>query len=166
MWTIQGTTLDELCKQYGSFPLPPYITNTSIDNQKKYQTSFGTTKGSVATPTAGLHFTPALRTALQKHHIQWQEITLHVGIGTFAPIVSKDIRDHQLHSEMISIPITLFEDIYQQKIQDKEVITIGTTSTRTIESLPLLYQLLSKSTQSQLSKECQTWRSKFEKSPQ
>ncbi len=140
---LHNITLSELCETYGDMPLPPYITNTSPENQQLYQTSFGQQQGSVATPTAGLHFTHELRNNLRKQWIKRNEITLHVGIGTFAPVVSEDIRDHTLHAETITIPRVLFEDIMIQKKQFWPVFTVGTTSTRSIESLPYLWTLLS-----------------------
>lgn len=158
---IYGTNLKNLCEQYGDLPLPPYITNTNIDNQKKYQTSFGTKTWSVATPTAWLHFTKALRNNLKENNIWRKEITLHVGIGTFAPVVSQDIRKHILHSEMITIQRDIFETIYQHKTNKHKIITIGTTSTRSIESLPYLFQILDTTTKkTHISEECISRREK------
>ena len=97
-------------------PLPPYITQASEEDKQRYKTSFGQQMGSVATPTAGLHFTERLRQELRQNSIQREEITLHVGIGTFAPVVSEDIRDHALHAEYITIDLSLFETIYKQKV--------------------------------------------------
>lgn len=158
MRSLHGTTLDELCRIYGEYPLPPYIYTNTQENQDRYKLSFGKVSGSVATPTAGLHFSPELRSALVNNKIKREEITLHVGIGTFAPIVSDDIRQHRLHSETITISLALFETIYQHKIAHKPIITIGTTSTRTIESLPYLWTLLSTQTKKQYSDACRVWR--------
>lgn len=163
---IHGITLEDLCTQYGDMPLPPYITNTSKENQQLYKTSFGNQQGSVATPTAWLHFTPALRNKLQQHHIKRQEITLHVGIGTFAPVVSEDIRNHSLHAETITISYDIFEIIYNQKQNNNATITIGTTSTRSIESLPYLYNLLDTKFKQRLSDSCRTWRDEISQSCQ
>lgn len=146
---IYGIDLITLCNEYGDMPLPPYITQTDRENQSKYTTSFGKHIWSVATPTAGLHFTESLRKDLQYNSILRQEITLHVGIGTFAPVVNEDIRNHQLHSELITISRDIFKQIYKQKEQNKKVITIWTTSTRTIESLPYLFGLLDTNSKTQ-----------------
>lgn len=113
---LEGIDLIQLCEQYGDMPLPPYITQATAEDKVRYKTSFGQTIGSVATPTAGLHFTDELRQKLKQNSIQRKEITLHVGIGTFAPVVSEDIRNHALHAEYITIDATLFETIYRQKI--------------------------------------------------
>lgn len=139
-------------------PLPPYITQANAEDKILYKTSFGQQMGSVATPTAGLHFTAELRQQLIQKHIQRSEITLHVGIGTFAPVVSDDIREHQLHAEYITIDLSLFETIYRQKISNKPIITIGTTTTRTIESLPYLFPLIKNNLKRNLSDEVWTWR--------
>lgn len=151
LFEIYNTDLIQLCKNYGGIPLPPYITQASPEDREKYKTSFWQKIGSVATPTAWLHFTEQLRNNLKQHHIDREEITLHVGIGTFAPVVSQDIRNHNLHAEIITIDRTLFETIYQQKFNNKRIITIGTTTTRTIESLPYLFKILDKK---QIHKHC------------
>lgn len=151
IFELHNTNLIELCKKYGDIPLPPYITQASQEDKEKYKTSFWQNIGSVATPTAWLHFTPELREKLKKNHIDRKEITLHVGIGTFAPVVSKNIRNHNLHAEIITIDRTVFETIYQQKLNHKKIITIGTTTTRTIESLPYLFKILD---QNNINKHC------------
>jgi S-adenosylmethionine:tRNA ribosyltransferase-isomerase len=151
---LEWIELIALCEQYGDMPLPPYITQANTDDKLRYKTSFGHRTGSVAAPTAGLHFTSKLRQILRQNHISREEITLHVGIGTFAPVVSEDIRDHQLHAEYITIDSLLFEHIYQQKISWKPIITIGTTSTRTIESLPYLFHLIKDDIREKITKEC------------
>jgi S-adenosylmethionine:tRNA ribosyltransferase-isomerase len=155
---LEGIDLIQLYEHYGDMPLPPYITQATAEDKIRYKTSFGQSIGSVATPTAGLHFTDELRQKLKQNSIQRKEITLHVGIGTFAPVVSEDIRNHALHAEYITIDATLFETIYRQKISGKPIITIGTTSTRTIESLPYLFGLLSDKLKLLLSSEVYHWR--------
>lgn len=158
---LEWIDLIALCDQYGDMPLPPYITQATAEDKVRYKTSFGHELWSVATPTAGLHFTTELRQKLQQNNIQREEITLHVGIGTFAPVVSEDIRDHQLHAEYITIDTTLFERIYRQKLSWKPIITIGTTSTRTIESLPYLFRLMSDKLKLLLSPDVYDWRYKY-----
>ena len=158
MIELEGIDLIQLCEYYGDMPLPPYIIQATAEDKVRYKTSFGQSIGSVATPTAGLHFTDELRKKLKQNSIQRKEITLHVGIGTFAPVVSEDIRNHMLHAEYITIDATLFETIYRQKISGKPIITIGTTSTRTIESLPYLFGLLSDKLKLLLSADVYHWR--------
>lgn len=116
MIELEGIDLVQLCEHYGDMPLPPYIIQATAEDKIRYKTSFGQSIGSVATPTAGLHFTEQLRQKLKLKDIQRKEITLHVGIGTFAPVVSEDIRDHELHAEYITIDIALFETIYRHKL--------------------------------------------------
>lgn len=151
--SLRGITLDELCIQYGEYPLPPYILNWNSKQQKLYKTSFWRNTWSVATPTAWLHFTDTLRKDLHKSGIERQEITLHVGIGTFLPIITSDIRSHKLHNEVIQIHSNLFEKIAQQTTTKQDIITIWTTTTRTIESLPYLYKQLTNDYKNRLSPE-------------
>jgi len=159
VFELYNTDLIKLCKNYGDIPLPPYITQASLQDKERYKTSFWQHIWSVATPTAGLHFTSELRQQLIHNHIQRKEITLHVGIGTFAPVVSSDIRNHTLHSELITVDRDIFETIYQKKTQHHKIITIWTTSTRSIESLPMLRHILSKNKKSQhCSQACQSRR--------
>jgi S-adenosylmethionine:tRNA ribosyltransferase-isomerase len=159
VFQFYNTNLIDVCKQYGDLPLPPYITEATSADKEHYKTSFWQHIWSVATPTAGLHFTSELRQQLLNNHIQRKEITLHVGIGTFAPVVSSDIRNHSLHAELITIDRNIFETIYTQKSQNRKIITIGTTSTRSIESLPMLRHILSKDQKSQhCSQACQSRR--------
>jgi S-adenosylmethionine:tRNA ribosyltransferase-isomerase len=159
IFELYNIDLLALCKQYGDMPLPPYITQATSEDKQKYKTSFWKHIWSVATPTAGLHFTSELRQQLINNHIQRKEITLHVGIGTFAPVVTADIRQHSLHAEIITVDRNIFETIYQQKTQNHKIITIGTTSTRSIESLPILRHVLSKEQKSKhCSQKCQSRR--------
>jgi S-adenosylmethionine:tRNA ribosyltransferase-isomerase len=156
VFQFYNTNLIDVCKKYGDLPLPPYITKATSTDKEHYKTSFWQHIWSVATPTAGLHFTSELRQQLRNNHIQRKEITLHVGIGTFAPVVSSDIRNHTLHSELITVDRDIFETIYAQKSQHHKIITIGTTSTRSIESLPMLRHILSKDKKSEhCSQACQ-----------
>lgn len=144
VFELYNTDLIKLCKSYGDIPLPPYITQATQEDKEKYKTSFWQKIWSVATPTAWLHFTEQLRKNLKDHHINRSEITLHVGVGTFAPVIAKDIRQHILHEELISVDRNIFEMIYLQKQKQKKIITIWTTSTRSIESLPVLRNTLPK----------------------
>ncbi|MCS6982693.1 MAG: S-adenosylmethionine:tRNA ribosyltransferase-isomerase [Candidatus Absconditabacterales bacterium] len=137
----EGAHIIDFLDRWGDIPLPPYIDAKQVREKKHYLTSFGDQAGSVATPTAGLHFTPLLRQRLHEGGIGREEITLHVGIGTFAPITHPDIRQHTLHPEYCSIPRSLFGRLAQHYQHNKPLVTIGTTSTRVIESLIYLYPL-------------------------
>lgn len=142
VFELYNIDLLTFCEKYGDMPLPPYIIQATSEDKEKYKTSFWQYVWSVATPTAWLHFTEKLRSDLKKHHIKRKEITLHVGIGTFSPIVVEDIRTNKLHAEIITIDRNIFETIYQQRFLSKKIITIWTTSTRTVESLPYLFKIL------------------------
>lgn len=119
----------------GHTPLPPYI-KTADDKQikKDYQTVFAKSLGSVAAPTAGLHFTPALLKKIEGAGIKILKVTLHVGLGTFAPVEVEDITKHQIHSEWASIDKTTAKKLNQYKKAGKKIIAIGTTAARTLEA--------------------------------
>lgn len=147
----------ELINTYGHLPLPPYIT-TSEAKEKLYQPTFAQTPGSVASPTASLHFTPELIASLSQAHHTRADVTLHVGIGTFKPVSVTDIREHKIHPEAMHIHLSLFSTIAHAKHTGRPVIAIGTTVTRTLESLPYLWTLLPQATKQQLSTDIQHWR--------
>ncbi|MDD2694198.1 MAG: S-adenosylmethionine:tRNA ribosyltransferase-isomerase [Candidatus Gracilibacteria bacterium] len=133
-----GVSIEYLMEKYGELPLPPYIEYTK-EKEKDYQTSFADKNGSVAAPTASLHFTQEL---LEKIHIPKEYVTLHVGLGTFKGIDVEDIREYQIHQETIEIELVLFEKIASYKKQGRKLIAVGTTVCRTLESLPSLWQSL------------------------
>lgn len=122
--------------QYGTLPLPPYI-EYSAEKEADYQTSFAKTDGSVAAPTASLHFTTEL---MQKIKTPKEYITLHVGLGTFKWIQTADIRDYDIHREKIEIDKKIFEKIANIKHENKKIVAVGTTACRTLESLSYLWQ--------------------------
>jgi S-adenosylmethionine:tRNA ribosyltransferase-isomerase len=126
-------TFGQVIEQYGIIPIPPYLERESenIDNDR-YQTFYSRTDGSVAAPTAGLHFTPEVFTELNNRDISINEITLHVGAGTFQPVKEKNARRHAMHNEFISIERSVIEQLSNTKLP---VIATGTTTLRTIESL-------------------------------
>jgi len=127
-----------LFKDMGHLPLPPYIKRPDSDEDKeRYQTTYSdkSKTGSVAAPTAGLHFTPEFRQQLADKGFEWAEVTLYVGYGTFSPVRCKDIRDHQMHSEYIEVPAATAEAIKKAKAEGRPVIAIGTTSARTMEGM-------------------------------
>ena len=122
----------------GHIPLPPYIKRPDDDeDQSRYQTIFAKQEkiGSVAAPTAGLHFTQEQLDHLATRGCQWGEVTLYVGYGTFSPVRCEDIRHHRMHREYIEIPEATAEAIQQAKAQRRPVIAVGTTSVRALEGV-------------------------------
>ena len=123
----------ELIDQMGELPIPPYLNRETQESDKTtYQTVYSKIKGSVAAPTAGLHFTPDVLRALDEHGIDREELTLHVGAGTFKPVKSEEIADHEMHTEYISVRRQTLEKLLCHHCQ---AIAVGTTSVRTLESL-------------------------------
>jgi len=123
--------------QSGEVPLPPYIrrvdNSLSEDDKTNYQTVYARHEGAVAAPTAGLHFTDDLMKALKNKGIDFAQVTLHVGYGTFVPVRVDDIREHQIHSESFSLSKVDAKKINQAKSENRRVIAVGTTSVRTLE---------------------------------
>jgi S-adenosylmethionine:tRNA ribosyltransferase-isomerase len=117
----------------GEIPLPPYITDTSAE-EERYQTIYAAKEGSVAAPTAGLHFTQTLFERLHAKGIKTAFLTLHVGLGTFRPVSSSDIREHVMHRESYFIPPSTAEAMKQVRQQGKRIIAVGTTVVRCLES--------------------------------
>lgn len=123
----------------GEIPLPPYIkrshpvTSREGGDRKAYQTVYATQEGAVAAPTAGLHFTENLMQRLKEKGIEFAEVTLHVGYGTFSPVRVEDIREHQIHSESFSISPLCADAVNRAKREGRRVIAVGTTSVRTLE---------------------------------
>ena len=130
--------LTALFNQLGHLPLPPYIKRPDRDSDReRYQTTYSdrSKTGSVAAPTAGLHFTPELRERIRAKGIQWAEVTLYVGYGTFSPVRCPDIRDHRMHAEYIEVPEATAEAVRRAKAEGRPVIAVGTTSARTLEGM-------------------------------
>lgn len=126
--------LDIVLARYGKMPLPPYIARDANDSDIHcYQTKFAKTTGSVAAPTAGLHFTENLLDKLKERGVNIAEITLHVGIGTFLPVRTQDIREHKIHPEWVEATEKTCKIINETKKNNKKVFATGTTSTRTLE---------------------------------
>ena len=136
IFEAHGVDIDTLMDQYWALPLPPYITY-SKEKEKDYQTTFALKKGSIAAPTASLHFTSEL---LERLPNKKYYLTLHVGLGTFKGIDTDDIREYNIHEEVIEIDIRLFEDIAYLKSEQKKIVAVGTTVCRSIESLPYVWQ--------------------------
>ena len=122
----------------GHIPLPPYIKRPDAeDDLSRYQTVYSRQDktGSVAAPTAGLHFTPPLRERLAAKGFEWAEVTLYVGYGTFSPVRSSDIRSHRMHREYIEVPEATALAIARAREEKRPVIAVGTTSLRTLEGV-------------------------------
>ena len=121
--------------QYGEIPLPPYITRKPSDKDKQYyQTIFAKKDGSVAAPTAALHFDNKVLEKLKEKEIDVSNITLHIGMGTFSTIKKKNINDHKMHSELYYVPEVTANLIRQCKENNGKVIAVGTTVARALES--------------------------------
>lgn len=132
-WQDESVTFSEIIEQVGELPIPPYLNRkTEASDLVTYQTVYSKIKGSVAAPTAGLHFTESVLKDIDKRGIERQEITLHVGAGTFKPVKSEEIKDHEMHTEYISVHKETLEKLLQHGCR---AIAVGTTSVRTLESL-------------------------------
>ncbi|MFQ9316311.1 S-adenosylmethionine:tRNA ribosyltransferase-isomerase [Dysgonomonas mossii] len=132
-WDNQGVTFSELLDAVGELPIPPYLNRATEEQDKQtYQTVYSKIDGSVAAPTAGLHFTPEVMKSLKDLGMKLAEVTLHVGAGTFRPVKSDEIGDHVMHSEFISVQKSFIEELIRF---EGKVIAVGTTSVRTLESL-------------------------------
>jgi S-adenosylmethionine:tRNA ribosyltransferase-isomerase len=127
-----GQSLWQLLDDYGQLPLPPYITDSDAP-QERYQTVYANQPGAIAAPTAGLHFTPELLAKLQHQGIEQAQITLHVGIGTFRPVETEQIKDHAMHQEWIEVSAETVAKIKATKARGGRVIAVGTTATRALE---------------------------------
>ncbi len=133
-WSDSQLTFSEILQFAGEIPLPPYFNRKAEEEDIiRYQTVFAIAEGSVAAPTAGLHFTTQLFDELKKMDVQIKEITLHVGAGTFRPVSSETLEGHSMHSEIFSVEIELLK-LLKDSI-DNRIIVVGTTSMRTLESL-------------------------------
>ena len=131
-WT-GGCSFAEIIDSMGELPIPPYLNRETQESDKTtYQTVYSKIKGSVAAPTAGLHFTPEVLADIDIHGIDREELTLHVGAGTFKPVKSEEIEGHEMHTEFISVRRQTIENLIQH---GGEAIAVGTTSVRTLESL-------------------------------
>lgn len=125
---------EEILDSLGEMPLPPYITER-LDNPERYQTVYSKEKGSAAAPTAGLHFTESLMNQIREKGVKIAYLTLHVGLGTFRPVKEENILDHEMHAEFYRIDEENARLINETKNQGHRVIAVGTTSTRTLESI-------------------------------
>lgn len=124
----------QVLEKIGQMPLPPYITE-KLEDAERYQTVYSKELGSAAAPTAGLHFTPALLEKLSEKGVQIAYVTLHVGLGTFRPVKVEDVTKHKMHSEHFCLPAETARMIEETKAAGGRVIAVGTTSTRTLETV-------------------------------
>lgn len=139
-WTEAGGRLirwdqpiDDLLDDLGIVPLPPYI-RTSIEDPERYQTVYARTRGSVAAPTAGLHFTPELILELRRRGIELEFVTLDIGLDTFRPVRAQNVEDHHIHTEQCILDAETARRINQAKLERRRVIAVGTTTVRVLET--------------------------------
>ena len=132
-WNNTDVTFADILEVLGELPIPPYLNRDTQESDKdSYQTVYSKIKGSVAAPTAGLHFTPSVFEALLQKGVDVEELTLHVGAGTFKPVKSEEISGHEMHTEYISVARSTIAKLIDY---DAKAIAVGTTSVRTLESL-------------------------------
>ncbi len=131
---IYDGVFEEILDRLGNMPLPPYITE-ELENKEDYQTVYAKVSGSAAAPTAGLHFTDELLDAIRNKGVKTAFLTLHVGLGTFRPVKEENIENHLMHSEFYVLPEETAQLINETKEKGGRVISVGTTSTRTLESV-------------------------------
>ena len=132
-WNNPEITFAGILEVFGELPIPPYLNRETQESDKEtYQTVYSKIKGSVAAPTAGLHFTPRVLDALREKGVALEELTLHVGAGTFKPVKSEEIEGHEMHTEYISVNRSTLEKLVAH---EGKAIAVGTTSVRTLESL-------------------------------
>ena len=134
-----AATVRTKANQYGSIPIPPYVKD-EVHEIEAYQTVYasGEKEGSVAAPTAGFHFTPELIEKVKAKGIQFAEVTLYVGLGTFLSVKSERIEDHTMHSEWVEVSEETAQTINQAKREGRRVIAVGTTTVRTLEGVHML----------------------------
>lgn len=132
-WDNPHVTFADILEVFGELPIPPYLNRETEESDKEsYQTVYSKIKGSVAAPTAGLHFTPQVLDALRAKGVETEEVTLHVGAGTFKPVKSEEIEGHEMHTEYISVSRHTLQRLIDH---GGRAIAVGTTSVRTLESL-------------------------------
>ena len=132
-WNDPSVTFAEILDAAGELPIPPYLNRKTEESDKTtYQTVYSRIKGSVAAPTAGLHFTRRVLDDLRARGIETDEVTLHVGAGTFLPVKTADANEHTMHTEIIAVPKTTIEHLIRKL---GKIVAVGTTSMRTLESL-------------------------------
>lgn len=135
-WIIEfNKSADEYIERYGNMPLPPYIERAPEQKDREtYQTVYAEKDGAIAAPTAGLHFTEALLDRISQMGIEFANLTLHVGIGTFRPVKSDTVSGHKMHSEYVEIPESTADAINKAKRGFRRIVAVGTTVVRSLES--------------------------------
>jgi len=132
-WDADDVTFSQIVDAIGEIPIPPYLNRASeASDVEDYQTVYSRVEGSVAAPTAGLHFTDRVFDGCRSKGIEVRELTLHVGAGTFQPVQTDKIGEHVMHRETIDVPLSLIEELAST---DRTIVAVGTTSVRTLESL-------------------------------
>lgn len=135
-WTEDGSTVRDTIDAIGHVPLPPYIKRADVPaDRDRYQTVYARERGSIAAPTAGLHFTPGILAALAERGIERATVTLHVGYGTFQPVRVERVEDHRVEAEYYEVTAEAAAALTRAKRDHRRVIAVGTTTTRTLESL-------------------------------
>ncbi len=124
----------DILHRLGEMPLPPYI-KKDLEDEQRYQTVYAQKKGSAAAPTAGLHFTPELLSKIEDKGVNIAQLTLHVGLGTFRPVRTTSVEDHDMHAEYYELPETAARLLNRTLESDRRVIAVGTTVTRTLEGV-------------------------------
>jgi S-adenosylmethionine:tRNA ribosyltransferase-isomerase len=138
LWTDDGSPVRDTIDAIGHVPLPPYIKRPdAIRDRDRYQTVYARERGSIAAPTAGLHFTPAILDALRAQGVAQVSITLHVGYGTFQPIRVETVADHRMEAEHYEVTPAAAAALTKALAEGRRIVAVGTTTTRTLESLPL-----------------------------
>jgi S-adenosylmethionine:tRNA ribosyltransferase-isomerase len=133
-WEPESIHFSEIIEMNGLVPLPPYLNREAVESDKsRYQTVYARYDGSVAAPTAGLHFTDSLLKEIKNKGIESDKVTLHVGAGTFKPVISNTIAEHDMHAEKLVVSRSVLLHLYKK--MESPIIPVGTTSMRTLESL-------------------------------
>lgn len=144
LFSISGERFFSEIERIGQMPLPPYIVRKRTDqgesgnspiDKERYQTVYAAPRGSAAAPTAGLHFTPELLDQIRSMGVKVLEVTLHVGLGTFAPVKAENILEHKMHSEFYSVSSDVIREIIAAKNVGSRIISVGTTTTRVLEHI-------------------------------
>lgn len=136
LWTSDGSPVRDMIDAIGHIPLPPYIKRADVPaDRDRYQTVYARARGSIAAPTAGLHFTPQLLDALTARGVERATVTLHVGYGTFQPVRVDRVEDHRVEAEEYEVSPETADALNRARREGRRVIAVGTTTTRTLESL-------------------------------
>ncbi|MBX5436984.1 MAG: tRNA preQ1(34) S-adenosylmethionine ribosyltransferase-isomerase QueA [Alicyclobacillaceae bacterium] len=128
-----GMAMDHFLEQFGTVPLPPYI-RVPLADRDRYQTVYARLPGSVAAPTAGLHFTVELLAQIRQAGVETEFVTLHVGLGTFRPVQAERVEEHVMHREWYCVPETVADAVNRAKREGRRVVAVGTTALRTLEA--------------------------------